>query len=71
MCVNSIKKTAFPKKSGKTQECRNKPYGSLGQKAFFGSIAPDNSAGFLALNSLLYRAFSQMQWLLRQAPRLQ
>jgi hypothetical protein len=50
---------------------KEKPYGNLEQNAFFGSIAPDDSAGFLALDSLLYRAFSQTQWLLRQAPRLQ
>jgi hypothetical protein len=34
-------------------------HGFLGQNAFSGSTAPDVSAGFLALDSLLCRAFSQ------------
>jgi hypothetical protein len=54
-----------------TKMPKENPYGNLEQNAFFGSIAPDDSAGFLALDSLLYRAFSQTQWLLRQTPRLQ
>lgn len=50
-------KRPLPKKQAHTSMPIHR-YGYRGQNAFFGSTAPDVSAGFLALDSSLRRAFS-------------